>query len=211
MVTHGQRKVGDRRDSEARRARILAALGRMIVRDGLSAIGVNALAREARCDKVLIYRYFGDLDGVYDAFAARSEFWWTLEELVQGIDPQSVPFAAAVKQVLRRHTEAIRSRPVTLALLAAELAERTPLVVALEKVREHRALALAQWFDGHYRLPTGADFAAVSMLLGVAINYLAVRARKIRVMSGVPIKTEADWERILAAIDSLIDGVAHVA
>ena len=43
------------------------------------------------------------------------------------------------------------------------------------------------------------------MLLGVAINYLAVRARKIRVMSGVKIKTDRDWERIFAAMDSLID------
>ncbi len=189
------------------RARILEAVGRMIVRDGLAAIGVNALAREAGCDKVLIYRYFGDLEGVYAAYAAQSDFWWSVDELTRGIDPSRTPAAEAMKTLLRRHAQALRARPVTLAVLAAELTNRTPLVVALEAVRERRALELSAWIGEHYRLPPSADVEAVGMLLGVAINYLAVRARTIRVMSGVKIKTDRDWERIFAAIDSLIDGV----
>jgi AcrR family transcriptional regulator len=211
MVTTAVRSNVGTRDSEAMRERILGALGRMIVREGLMAIGVNALAREAGCDKVLIYRYFGTLDGVYEAFAARNDFWWSLDELTEGIDVARTSFAEAMKAILRRHAQAIRSRPITLAVLAAELAERTPLVVALETIRERRSLALAQWVGERYQIPKGVDFEATGMLLGVAVNYLAVRARKIRVMSGVPIKTEKDWERILAAIDGLIDGVPRGA
>ena len=80
--------------------------------------------------------------------------------------------------------------PLTLAVLAAELVDRTPLVVALEAVRERRALQMSGWIVEHYRLPPSLDFAAVSMILGVAVNYLAVRARTIRVMSGVKIETD---------------------
>ena len=69
MVTYDDGEL--RRDSQATRRRILDALGRMIVEGGLAKVGVNALARDAGCDKVLIYRYFGDLDGVYQAFAAQ--------------------------------------------------------------------------------------------------------------------------------------------
>jgi AcrR family transcriptional regulator len=195
------------RDSDAMRARILAAVGKMIVRDGLAAIGVNALAREAACDKVLIYRYFGDLEGVYSAYAAQSDFWWNVDELTRGIDPSRAPAAEAMKTLLRRHAHALRARPVTLAVLAAELVDRTPLVVALEALRERRALELSGWIGAHYRLPATADVEAVGMLLGVAVNYLAVRARTIRVMSGVKIRTDGDWERIFAAIDAMIDGV----
>ena len=187
--------------------RILEAVGRIIVRDGLGAVGVNALAREVTCDKVLIYRYFGDLDGVYSAYAAQSDFWWTVDELIRGIDPWRLPAAEAMKTILRRHADALRGRPVTLAVLAAELADRSPLVVALEVVRERRSLELSAWIDEHYKLPSYQDVEAIGMLLGVAINYLAVRARTIRVMSGVGIATDSDWERIFAAIDSLIEGV----
>jgi len=189
------------------RARILEAVRRMIVRDGLAAIGVNALAREAACDKVLIYRYFGDLEGVWAAYAAQSDFWWSVEELTRGIDPSRLTLPEAMKTILRRHAEGLRARPVTLAVLAAELTNRTRLVVALEAVRERRALELSKWIAERYPPPPAADLEAVGMLIGVAINYLAVRARAIRVMGGVKIRSEADWERILAAVDALIDGV----
>lgn len=204
MVT--TQKKPQQRDSEAMRARILKAVGTIVLRDGLAGMGVNALAREAGCDKVLIYRYFGDLDGVYLAFAAQSDFWWTVEELTEGIDPRLEP-REAFKLILRRHAKAIRARPVTLAVLAAEMVERTPLVIALETVREHRSLALGHWMRERFPFPPGMDGAAVSLLIGVAMNYLAIRARKIRVMSGVSVKTDEDWERIFSASDTLIDGV----
>lgn len=196
------------RDSEAMRARILAAVGALILRDGLAGIGINALARQAGCDKVLIYRYFGDLDGVYAAYAAKSDFWWTVDDLTAGLDPARTSLAEALKTMLRRHAAALRSRPITLAVLAAELTNRTALVAALETLRERRALQAAAWIGERYRLPPGLDFEAISMLLGVAINYLAVRARTLSVMSGVRIASDADWKRLFAAIDAIVDALA---
>jgi AcrR family transcriptional regulator len=195
------------RDAGETRGRILAALGRIVVRDGLGAMGVNALAREAQVDKVLIYRYFGDLDGVYRTFASQGDFWWTLNDMVAGIDPKRVALGQALKLLLRRHAAALRARPVTLAVLAAELSERTPLVVALESVREERSLELNAWLATHYNLPRSRDFEVISLLLGVAINYLATRARKIKVMSGVPIKSDGDWDSIMAGVDAVIDAL----
>jgi AcrR family transcriptional regulator len=206
MVTYGA-PISSRRDPEETRARILDALGRIAVRDGLAAVGVNTLAREAGADKVLIYRYFGDLDGVYAAFAERTDFWWSCADLTEGLDPGRTPLAGAVRLCLRRHAAEIRKRPVTLAVLAAEPAQRTPLVVAMEAVRERRALELAAWIGARYPTPPDVDVAAVSLLLSAAINYLAARSRSIRLMSGVPIRTDQDWERILAAMDRLVDGV----
>ena len=46
---------------------------------------------------------------------------------------------------------------------------------------------------------------AIGLLLSAAVNYLAIRARHIRVMSGVPIKTQGDWERLLSSADLVID------
>ncbi len=194
------------RDSEAMRRKILEAVGRKIVRDGLGSVGVNSLAREAGCDKVLIYRYFDDLDGVYAAFAERTDFWWSVDELTREIDPTRMNAEGALQTILRRHARAIRTRPVTLAVLASELSERTALVLALEAVRERRSLELMEWIGRRYELPASLDIAAIAMLLGVAVNYLAVRGRDVQVMSGVKIKTDDDWERLFAALDQLIAG-----
>jgi AcrR family transcriptional regulator len=208
MVTNKAKLV---RDSDAMRARILEALGSLILSEGLEGVGVNALARAAGCDKVLVYRYFGDLDGVYAAFAASRDFWWSLDELTQGLDAKGLTLAAALTILLRRHAASLRSRAVTLAVLASELTHRTPLVIALETVRERRSLELLAWIQARFSLPVGIDLEAIAMLIGVAINYLAVRAKRIRVMSGVPIQTDADWERIFAAVDGIVDAVLRNA
>lgn len=210
MVTYST-PIAARRDPNETRTRILEALGRIIVRDGLAAVGVNPLAREAGADKVLIYRYFGDLDGVYAAFAEQGDFWWSAADLTAGLDPAATPLKDAIKTCLRRHAEEIRRRPVTLAVLAAEPAERTPLVIALESVRERRALELVAWLGARYAARADLDLEAITMILSSALNYLAARSRKIRLMSGVPIQTDEDWRRLLAAVDQIIDGLFAVA
>lgn len=208
MVTKARQRIVAPRDAAATRERILGAIGRLILREGLSGVGVNALAREVGCDKVLIYRYFGDMDGAYQAFAAQSDFWWTLGELTAGIEPDRTGLAEALKLIMRRHAKAVRARPVTLEVLAAELVTRSPLVIALESVRERRTLDLNRWIAEHYRPTAGLDIEAVSLLLGAAVNYLAARARKIRIMNGIALTSEAGWERILAAADAIIDALA---
>lgn len=204
MVTYS-RPMPVRRNAGETKARILDALTRIILRDGLGGVGVNNLAREAGADKVLIYRYFGDLDGVYTAYAERADFWWSCADLTEDLDPRSMLLGEAIKRCLERHAMEIRLRPVTLAVLAAEPAARTPLVVALEKVRERRALELNAWLAENYALPANLDLAAIALLLSAAINYLAARSREIRVMSGVPIETDADWRRLLDAVGQIVE------
>ena len=52
------------RNIEATKARILAAAASLLVEDGFSGFGVNALAVKAGVGKPLIYRYFDGPDGV---------------------------------------------------------------------------------------------------------------------------------------------------
>jgi AcrR family transcriptional regulator len=206
MVTYAK-SAPKRRDPDATKVRILDALARLILRDGLAGVGINALAREAGADKVLIYRYFGDLDGAYRAFAERSDFWYGAKDLLADIDPSRVTLADAIKLSLRRHAAEIRKRPVTLAVLAAEPANRTTLVVALEDIRERRAGEITAWLTTRYKIPRELDIEAIAALLAAALNYLAARSRKIRVFSGVKIKSDEDWERLLKVVDRLVDGV----
>lgn len=203
MVTKNKVKPAPRQRDRARTEKaILDAVARLILREGLSGVGINALAREAGIDKVLVYRYFGDLDGVYRAYAEHGDFWWSVGDMLGN----AADLAGALKDGLRRHAAEMRKRPVTLAVIAAEPANRTPLVIALEEVRERRTLELMKIVFERHGAPEGVDVMAVIALIGAAIDYLAARARKIRVYSGVEIKTDKDWERIFATVDAMIDG-----
>ncbi len=55
------------RDKGATRQRLLEAVGTLLSRDGFGALGVNAVAREAGVDKVLIYRYYGGMADLWRA------------------------------------------------------------------------------------------------------------------------------------------------
>jgi len=202
MVTN----ITAQRDRPKTEQTILDAIGRLILREGLQGVGINALAREAGIDKVLIYRYFGDLDGVYLAFAERGDFWWQVEDIIAVVG-DAPDLATAIKRGMRAHAQEMQRRPVTLAVMAAEPAHRTPLTIALEDVREKRSLEIIAGIIADYDMPEHMDIAALTALLGAAIDYLCVRARSIKRYSGVEIATDAGWTRLFATIDLMIDGV----
>ncbi|HEX7435576.1 MAG TPA: helix-turn-helix domain-containing protein, partial [Caldimonas sp.] len=63
-------------------ARILGAVGEVLARDGFGALGVNAVAKHAGVDKVLIYRYFGGMPELLRAWGESGRFWPGLDELL---------------------------------------------------------------------------------------------------------------------------------
>ena len=62
--------------------KILKAVETLLLEQGYPAVGVNAIARQAGCDKVLIYRYFGGFDGLLLAFAETTQLWWEVEQVM---------------------------------------------------------------------------------------------------------------------------------
>ncbi len=181
--------------------RLVSAVGELLRESGVAALGVNAVAERAGVEKVLVYRYYGGLDGLMEAYADVSDFWPTLEELVgkKGEVLRDPDKARAGTRVLANYAAALRKRPVTLDLLAWECAHRNALTVALEKVREERSTELAEALTAAGVIPSEAA-ATIGTLFAAAINYLAVRGRELSVFGGVGVRTSKDWARIEEAI-----------
>ncbi|MCP3952970.1 MAG: TetR/AcrR family transcriptional regulator [Desulfobacterales bacterium] len=182
---------------------MVKAVGRLLARKGFKALGVNAVAREAGVDKVLIYRYFDGLPGLMKAFGQDSDFWPSAGELA-GEAPEhfrTLPLADRMSALARNYLDAIRKRPVTQEIMAWELIERNQLTVDLEDLREHRMVQFFQEF-----MPEAIhhpDFLAISAIVGAAINYLVTRSRHTRFFSGVDLSQDSGWQSLLAAIDNL--------
>jgi AcrR family transcriptional regulator len=190
------------RDRDVTRQRILAAVGDLLAGEGFRAVGINAVARRAGVDKVLIYRYFGALPELLAGYAEEGDFWWRVEEVI-GPDlpaPEPETFAAWLPLIFRRHVAALRARPVTIEIMAWETVERNELTAALAAVRERRSLAVMHALAARCPPPPGLDVAALAALLGAATNYLLIRARGIRQFSSIDLGAEAGWERLFAMI-----------
>jgi AcrR family transcriptional regulator len=195
--------TGAERNREQTSARILAAVGEVLVRDGFGGIGVNAIAREAGVDKVLIYRYFGGLPELLTAWGRSGRFWPSVDEITGSDLPAllALPLAERYALFLERFVDALRARPLTIELLAAEVLERNALTAILETERE-------QWGEQVATLLGGAEFEhrpelrGLTLLLIAGVQYLLLRARRIRIFGGIDITSDAGWAQLKAAMRS---------
>lgn len=200
------------RDRSSTEIKLTLAVEALILEQGFGAIGVNALARKAGVDKVLIYRYFGGLPGLLATYAERGDFWWQVEDLMaeplaDGGDLRELPSILSV--LLRRHIDFLRRHPVTLEVIAWEMSDRNELTEALEAVRESRSLAvmrrIAQRFDID-ETELSLHISPIFALLGAAANYLAVRGRRLRTFNGIDLRTDQGWATLHTAAEAMIAG-----
>jgi AcrR family transcriptional regulator len=192
------------RDRAATEARILAAVGEVLAREGFGAVGVNSIAKQAAVDKVLIYRYFGGLPELLRVWGASGRFWPTVDELL-GDNPaafHALPVAERYSRFFEHFIDALRQRPLTLEILAAELVQRNELTAILEAERE-------AWGEQAARVLGGPEFArqpwlqGATILLVSGVQYLLVRARLIRVFGGIDLHTDAGWDQLKASVRAL--------
>ena len=192
------------RDRAATEERILAAVGLVLARDGFGALGINAIAREAAVDKVLIYRYFGGLPELLQRWGSSGRFWPTLQEIL-GDDAQAMqalPLAERYALFFDRFIDALRARPLTLEILAAEIVERNELTAILEAEREQWGFQAEALFGGE-DFERAPQLRGITLLLVAGVVYLLVRARKIRIFGGIDLQSDAGWAALKAAVASM--------
>jgi AcrR family transcriptional regulator len=196
------------RDRVATEERILAAVGEVLARDGFGALGVNPIARQAGVDKVLIYRYFGGLPELLRLWGASGRFWPGIDELL-GRDAAvlaSMPAAERYALFFDRFIDALRARPLTLEILAAETVERNELTAILEAEREQWGADVEALFGGD-ALRQQPQLRGATLLLVAGVQYLLVRSRKIRVFSGLDLGSDADWAMLKASVRAMAQAV----
>lgn len=172
------------RDRGATELRILEAAERLLVRDGISGFGVNAVARAAQVGKPLVYRYFGGRDGLLESLSQRAaEALGALPEARTGSD---------VVPALIYTGRALAASALARALLAAAHADPAvaatvaPLLDALPAPR-----------DGD------ADHAARYAILLAASCFLVLHRDRRPDWVSVSLSTPKDLARLEAALAEL--------
>ena len=180
--------------------RILDAVGTILLEQGYPAVGINAIARQAGCDKVLIYRYFGGSDELLLAFAETTTLWWEVEEIIteSAADCAAIPLHEYLQTLLDRYVQALEARPLALEIMAWEMSAQNNLTSALARVRAERGMELVKRIRAYYHQPN-IDIGGILGVFGAAINYLVIRTRK----QPRQYKTE-EWWRLQQTIARLL-------
>ena len=161
-----------RRNSRETRQRILDGLESLITREGFTAVGVNAVAREASVDKVLIYRYFGSMEGLLKKFADEKEFCPRVAELLDTL-PEGVPHHEIVTRMVIDHARLLQNNPLAQELACWELTEQNPLTVLFGKEMEKEELKSLT----DRGITPHEDVITLSVIMLSALQYLILRGR----------------------------------
>lgn len=194
------------RNRPATEHELIDAVGRLLARDGVGSFGVNAVAREAGVDKVLIYRYFDGLDGLLRAFAENEAFWPSIDEVLGEGESDLRLMAPADRWAtgLVRYARALRRRPITREVLAWEQIEKNELTEILRVRRE-------AWFAELLGLlpddtsATDVDPVATALVIAASVHYLVARSRLHGDFNGLDIETDAGW----AVVEDIVHTIAH--
>ena len=192
------------RNREATRGQLIKAVGEILAEKGFAALGVNAVARQAKVDKVLIYRYFDNLEGLTKAFAQDGDFWPSIAELAGGdiAAYHLLPLEEKLIALGRNFMRGIRARPLTQEIMAWEMVERNKLTEELEKVRE---IQMLRFFEQFFSNENGSiDLMAIMSIIGGGLSFLICRSRHIQWYNGVDLKSDEGWARIEGGVEQII-------
>jgi AcrR family transcriptional regulator len=190
---------------------MIRAVGTLLARDGFQGMGVNAVAREAGVDKVLIYRYFGSLESLIDRYCQEVDFWPTADELI-GYDEEGIMQHEPHRRlaiIMQNMGKSVRRRPLTQEIVAWELVATTEFSRHLNAARKRVSAEVFQRFFPEVEVPetgpSGHPIRETYYLLAAAIVMLVIRNRQDALFDRRDLNEDEHW----AALEQTIERVCR--
>jgi TetR/AcrR family transcriptional regulator len=140
-------RLGTRGRPEQSRAAILGAAVREFAREGVAGARTDAIARTAGVNKALLYYYFKDKEGIYQAVL--DEVFSGLRHAVHAALGQKLPPRKRLTAYVRTHFDYIASNPLY------------PRIVQAEFLRAGRDSSRLQHIAKDYFRPVFAEIAGL--------------------------------------------------
>jgi len=188
------------KDRAATEKRLLDTVGKMIAGRGFKKIGINAVSAQSGVSKVLIYRYFGSVEGLIIAYIRQYDFWINFPRKL----PRREDIPDFLKKMFRGQIERLRNDPMLKRLYRWELSMNNVMIDELHREREKTGM----WLIEAVSNTLGADqkeVAALATITSASIIYLAMLEEFCPKYNGIPIDKNEGWEQISSTIDMLID------
>ena len=187
--------------------KLLDALETVLVRDGLRQLSLNSIVEEAGVGKPLLYRYFGNLPGLLNAWVARRSAQPAGNpEATAGIGtggPDDPVFRADLAAQLIGSATQLKDQPILLEMLAEELTANSELTEPFARARRQQSTRFvrAMLRDQRYSDPR---IRGTIILLYAAISYLAMRAHRSPSFMGLQLDTEEGWQEAMSMIGTMV-------
>lgn len=195
------------RDREAKERALIEAAKNVLAEVGFQGFGVNAVARAAACDKQLIYRYFGGIEGLVEAIGA--ELGLRLRDRLAPLAAMGKPsrYSDLVQRMALGLLQALRDDALLRRIAAWEVSDGSPLVASLTLARSK---GMTQWMmetRGDLKPPPGVDAPGANAFIIAAVQHLVLAGSAAGAFAGMALRDEKGWERVRTLIKSMVAAV----
>ncbi len=194
-----------KRDKEKTKKKLIDAVGEIISQQGFSSLGVNAVATRAGVDKVLIYRYFGGLEKLVEAYADMQDYW-IKSNFMEHLDFQNLnakQLEDAMKEMFTGQFRELIENKQMQEMLRWELMEKTTTTDKLAEKREEMGMKILKAYEEKTG-DTELDMGVITAIMISGIYYLVLRSKTADVFNGILLNTKDGQKRIENGIEQLI-------
>jgi AcrR family transcriptional regulator len=196
------------RDREETKTKILQAVGQVLATSGFQGLGINAIAREAGIDKVLIYRYFQDIPTLLKVFAQSGEYVGSLERfLAQVPDDQLQDWRSALVMFVMTYAKLLHQNPLSQEIFRWELTEQNELTASLAESREVLIQKGLAWVRAKYPETVERDLESMSAILLSSVTYLVLRSRSRPTFLDIDFSTPTGAAQIQATMQQFLASI----
>ena len=188
------------KDRELTERKILDAVGSIIASDGFESVGINVVAQRAGVSKMLIYRYFGGLNGLLSKYLLQKDFWVNTNMNIE----KSSDISGSLKQLFREQIRQLRNDIILQRLHRWELSTENQAIRLLREKREQNGNELIRSVI-ELTHSSSAEIASLSIIISAAISYLVLMENQNPVYNGIDLHNDRGWEQIVGGIDLIID------
>lgn len=196
---------------EATKAALIDAFERIAAEEGVSALGVNAVAKRAGVAKPLIYKYFGGFDGLVTAWASQSKVWGSDDDIFADLsENQNADPIALIRDYMTRSATGLREKPVALQIMAQSLLGNSDLTAGLDAAKEDSGKHHGALYQkgGVFDDP---DTSALLLVMYAASQYLALRSLSQTNFNGIQLDTEQGWSTMMNMMTRVFDNAVEGA
>jgi AcrR family transcriptional regulator len=195
------------KNKEETKRKLIKAVGEILKAEGYAKLGVNNIARQAGVNKKLIYRYFGTVDYLIEAYVVENDYWMTFSENLKSLvlnntypDTQSLITAILQNQFLYFFSEVEMQR-----LILWEISTESPLMKSIHSARETMGQQFLQMTDPHFD-GSKVNFRSIAALLVGGIYYTVLHSRfNGGMFADININEQNGREQILISINQILN------
>jgi AcrR family transcriptional regulator len=196
------------RDREETKTKILQAVGQVLATSGFQGLGINAIARVAGVDKVLIYRYFQDIPTLLKVFAQSGEYVGSLERfLAQVPDDQLQDWRSALVMFVMTYAKLLHQNPLSQEIFRWELTEKNELTESLAESREVLIQKGLAWVRAKFPETVERDLESISAILLSSVTYLVLRSRTRQTFLEIDFSAPEGAAQIQATMRQFLDSI----